>query len=56
MESKSFEISIREDGEKLIVKILERSKGVSSWIRIGKLSLCHLLEGVEADGKQCNKV
>ncbi|RVW51133.1 SWI/SNF complex subunit SWI3C [Vitis vinifera] len=48
--------SQKEDGEKLIVKILERSKGVSSWIRIGKLSLCHLLEGVEADGKQCNKV
>ena len=31
MESKSFEISLEEDGGKLIGKIMERSKGLSLW-------------------------
>ena len=41
-------------GEKLRGIIMERSKGFSSWIRFGRLSLCCLLEGVEAYCKEKN--
>ena len=48
MDSKSFEISADVFGEKLKGIIMERSRGFTSWIRFGSLSLCCLLEGVEA--------
>ena len=48
MDSKSFEISMDVFGEKLKGIIVERSKGLTSWIKFGSLSLCCLLEGVEA--------
>ena len=47
MESKSFEILIDELGDKLRGCIWERSKGITSWIRFGDVSLCRLLAGVE---------
>ena len=47
VDSKSFEISV-EFREKLKGIIVERSRGFTSWIRFGSLSLCCLLEGVEA--------
>lgn len=47
MESKSFEISVEVSRGKLRGVILERSKGFSSQIRFGELSLQCLLEGVE---------
>lgn len=60
MESKFFETSIEEVGEKLLGKILEKSEGFSSWIKFGELSLCCLLRGVETCcrdevGRRCNK-
>ncbi|KAL6345622.1 hypothetical protein AAG906_017353 [Vitis piasezkii] len=48
LDSKSFEISVDVFGEKLKGIIVERSRGFTSWIRFGSLSLCCLLEGVEA--------
>ena len=48
MDSKSFEISVDVFGEKLKGIIVERSRGFTSWIKFGSLSLCCLLEGVEA--------
>ena len=52
MESKSFEISVKEIGGKLRGIILEKSRGFSSWIRFGEFSLRCLLEGVEACCKE----
>ncbi|RVW23170.1 hypothetical protein CK203_103008 [Vitis vinifera] len=48
MESKSFEISVEEVGVKLKGVIVEKSRGLSAWIRFGDLSLWCLLEGEEA--------
>ena len=48
VDSKSFEISMDVFGEKLKGIIVEISKGFTSWIRFGRLSLCCLLEGVKA--------
>ena len=45
---KSFEIPLEEVGGKLLGRILERGRGFSSWINFWELSLCHLLDGVEA--------
>ena len=47
VESKSFEILIDESGDKLRGCIWERSKGITSWIRFGDVSLGRLLAGVE---------
>ena len=47
VESKSFEILIDEVGGKLRGCIWERSKGITSWIRFGDVSLCRLLARVE---------
>ena len=47
VESKSFEILINESGDKLRGCIWERSKGITSWIRFGDVSLGRLLAGVE---------
>ena len=47
VESKSFEILIDEVGGKLRGCIWERSKGITSWIRFGDVSLCRLLAGIE---------
>ena len=47
MDSKSFEISVDVFGEKLKGIIMERSRGFTSWIKFGGLSLCCLMEGVE---------
>ncbi|RVW52772.1 hypothetical protein CK203_076653 [Vitis vinifera] len=44
VDSKSFEISMDVFGEKLKGIIVERSKGLTSWIKFGSLSLCCLLE------------
>ena len=54
VKSVSFKISVEVVGEKLRGIIMERSKGFSSWIRFGRLSLCCLLEGVEAYCKEKN--
>ncbi|RVW64454.1 hypothetical protein CK203_061721 [Vitis vinifera] len=48
VESKSYEITAEVAGERLKGIIVERSRGFTSWIRFGSLSLCCLLEGVEA--------
>ncbi|RVX18533.1 hypothetical protein CK203_006749 [Vitis vinifera] len=48
VDSKSFEISMHVFGEKLKGIIVKRSKGLTLWIKFGSLSLCCLLEGVEA--------
>ena len=48
MDFKSFEIYVDVFGEKLKGIIVERSRGFTSWIKFGSLSLCCLLEGVEA--------
>ena len=45
---KMFEISVEEVKGKLLGKILERGRGCSSWIRLGELSLSHLLDEVES--------
>lgn len=47
VESKSFEVSVEEVQGKLRGIILERSRGLSSWIHLGDLSLGRLLDGVE---------
>lgn len=47
IESKLFEVSVEEVRGKLKGIILERSRGFSSWIRFGELSLRNLLEGIE---------
>ena len=47
IESKTFEVSIEEVRGKLKGTIVERSRGLSSWIRFGALSLRKLLEGFE---------
>ena len=47
IESKSFEVSVEEVRGKLKGTIVERSRGLSSWIRFGDLSLRNLLEGFE---------
>ena len=48
VESKSFEISVEDVGGKLKGYIWERSRGISSWIRFGEVSLHCLLDVVEA--------
>ena len=48
VESKSYEITAEVAGERIKGVIVERSRGFTSWIRFGSLSLCCLLEGVEA--------
>ena len=48
VESKSFEISVEDLEGKLKGCIWDRSRGVSSWIRFGKVSLWCLLEEIEA--------
>nr|CAN82607.1 hypothetical protein VITISV_034246 [Vitis vinifera] len=48
VDAKSFEISKDAFREKLKGIIMERSRGFTSWIKFGGLSLCCLLEGVEA--------
>ena len=45
---KSFEISMDAFVEKLKGIIVEKSRGFMSLIKFGGLSLCSLLEGVEA--------
>ena len=45
---KSLELLVEDVGGKLKGCIWERSRGVSSWIRFGEVSLCCLLDGVEA--------
>ena len=47
IESKSFEVSVEEVRGKLKGTIVDRSRGFSSWIRFGDLSLRNLLEGFE---------
>ena len=47
IESKSFEVSVEEVRGKLKGTIVERSRGLSSWIWFGDLSLRNLLEGFE---------
>lgn len=39
MESKSFEVEVEEKKGKLQATIVERKKGISSWIRLGPMSL-----------------
>ena len=46
--SKSFEIYVDVFGEKCKGIIVERSRGFTLWIKFGSLSLCCLLEEVEA--------
>ena len=48
MDSRSFEISVDVFGENLKGIVMERSRGFTSWIRFGSISLCCLLEGVKA--------
>ncbi|KAL6312969.1 hypothetical protein AAG906_027636 [Vitis piasezkii] len=45
VDSKSFEISVEVYGERCKGIIVERSRGFTSWVRFGSLSLCCLLEG-----------
>ena len=52
LESKLFEILVEDMGGKLKGCIWERSRGISSWIRFGEVSLQCLLEGVEACCKE----
>ena len=47
VEAKSFEIVVEETNKKLRGCILERGRGLYSWIRFGDVSLQRLLEGVE---------
>ena len=48
VESKSFDILVEDVGGKLKGCIWERSRGISSWIRLREVSLRCLLDGVEA--------
>ncbi|RVX10509.1 hypothetical protein CK203_017074 [Vitis vinifera] len=48
VDSKSFEISVEVYGERCKGIIVERSRGFTSWVMFGSLSLCCLLERVEA--------
>ena len=48
VDSKSFDISVVVAGGKLKGVIVDKGRGLSAWIRSGDLSLCLLLEGVEA--------
>ena len=48
VDSKLFEILVEDMRGKLKGCIWERSRGISSWIRFGEVSLRCLLEGVEA--------
>ena len=52
IEAKSFEITVEEAGKRLKGYIWERSKGFTSWMRFGDLSLRCLLSDLEA----CEKV
>ncbi|RVW99126.1 hypothetical protein CK203_019083 [Vitis vinifera] len=47
IESKSFEVSVEEVRGKIRGTIVERSRGLSSWIRFGVTSLRNFLEGLE---------
>lgn len=47
VESKFFELQVEVVGEKLKECIWEKYRGTTSWIRFGKVSLSHLLDGVE---------
>ena len=47
IESKSFEVSVEEVRGKIRGTIVERSRGLSSWIRFGLTSLRNFLEGLE---------
>ena len=44
IESMSFEVSVKEARGKIRGTIVERSKGLSSWIRFGVTSLRKFLE------------
>ena len=39
MESKSFEVEVEEKRGRLQATIVERKRGISSWIRLGPMSL-----------------
>ena len=52
VDSKLFEILVEDMRGKLKGCIWERSRGISSWIRFGEVSLQCLLEGVEACCKE----
>ena len=47
IESKTFEVSVEEVKGKIRGTIVERSRGLSSWIRFGLTSLRKFLEGLE---------
>ena len=47
IESKTFEVSVEEVKGKIRGTIVERSRGLSSWIRFGVTSLRKFLEGLE---------
>ena len=47
IESTLFEVSVKEAKGKIRATIVERSKGLSSWIRFGVTSLRNFLEGLE---------
>ena len=54
VESKIFEIDVEEKRGKIQVAILEKKKGISSWVRLGSASLGFLLESLDhciKDGK-----
>lgn len=46
MESKSFEVEVEEKKGKTQVVVVERKKGISSWVRMGIESLGFFLEGL----------
>ena len=46
VESKTFEIEVEEKKGKLQTTIVERKRGISSWIRLGPESLGLFLEGL----------
>ena len=48
VESKSFEISIKEIRGKVEGRVSKRGRGFSSWIKFGEKSLSWLLEEVES--------
>ena len=47
VESKTFEVSVEEVRGKIRGTIVERSRGLSSWIIFGVISLRKFLEGLE---------